>query len=145
MCYLFETKLEANRFVANSSYFKREYLGKLYLSDLDVNETRARGITASYWIGITYEGELVNDKRDGKGRYFERGPKGKYCSYNGDRVNDKYEGKGKLYNQYGELMYEGDFEKGKAEGKGKYYYESGVLQYEGDGYKEGNFKRVKRY
>ena len=48
LCYLFETKLEANRFVANSSYFKREYLGKLYLSDLGVNETRARGITASY-------------------------------------------------------------------------------------------------
>ena len=103
----------------------------------------------------TYEGELKNDLRDGKGKMtwkdgdvYEGDWKngkfdgfGKYYYNNGDRYegefkNDSCEGRGIYYYQSGD-RYEGDFKNWKSEGKGVYYYNSGDSS--GDKY-DGEFK-----
>jgi hypothetical protein len=73
-----------------------------------------------------YVGQVVNDKREGKGiRYWKNGDR-----YEGDYKNDKMEGKGIYYYKSGN-RYEGDWKNDKFEGKGIYYYSNGD-RYEGD-------------
>ena len=72
-----------------------------------------------------YEGQIVNNKKEGTGKFhYSNG-----TIYSGDWKNDIKEGKGidKIYN---EDKYEGDFTNDKREGKGIYYYHNGD-KYEG--------------
>ena len=68
-----------------------------------------------------YEGEFVNDKYEGKGKYnYEDG---KY--YIGEWKNGLRNGRGILYYKNGNILYEGDFVNDKFEGNGKYIWEDG--------------------
>ena len=70
-------------------------------------------VTKVYDDGV-YEGNLVDGKRTGKGKFtFSNGD-----VYEGDWVDDKMTGKGKITNADGDV-YEGDFVDGKFNGKGK--------------------------
>ena len=99
-----------------------------------------------------YEGEYVNDKFEGKGKYIYdeydeyyigewknglRNGKGRQyyenenIIYEGDWVNDKREGNGKYVFENGEY-YVGEFKNGLRNGKGQLYYKNGNIKYEGD-------------
>ena len=80
----------------------------------------------NYNNGDKYEGEFVNNVKEGKGIYlYENGDK-----YEGDFVQDKKEGYGVYYYKSGE-KYEGEFKNDKKHGFGKYYYLDGD-RYEGE-------------
>ena len=99
----------------------------------------------------SYEGEMVNDKKEGKGKLvFKNGEfyigkfkdnkfngKGVYyykknkIKYMGNFVQNHYEGEGTLYKRNGEY-YIGHFKKGKKNGKGCEYSKNKTLKYEGD-------------
>ena len=79
-----------------------------------------------YYDDGRYEGDVKNDKIEGKGiMYYNNGDR-----YEGDYKNDKKEGKGNYYWNDG-TRYEGDWKNGKREGKGIYYWNDGT-RYEGD-------------
>ena len=75
-----------------------------------------------YENGKYYSGQWLNDYRHGKGILFYKNDN---IKYDGEFANDKFEGKGKLYYKNGKIRYEGEFVNNKFEGKGKYIYESG--------------------
>ena len=70
---------------------------------------------------IKYEGDFVNDKLEGMGKYIYEN--GEY--YIGQFVKGLRHGKGIEYYKNNTIKYEGDYVKGKREGYGKYIYESG--------------------
>ena len=70
---------------------------------------------------IKYEGDFVNGKIEGEGKYFSEN--GEY--YIGQWSNGRQHGKGKMYYKNGNIRYEGDFINGKIEGEGKYISENG--------------------
>ena len=139
------------------------------------NETRKKNfgekiIPIINWInGISihyndqYEGEYVNGKFEGKGKYTYIS--GSY--YIGDWKNGKKNGKGKVYRKNGNLKIEGNFVDDKIEGygkwsfenndyyigeckndkingKGKEYYKNGNLKYEGN-YVDGKMEGYGKY
>ena len=80
-----------------------------------------------------YEGEMVDGKREGKGKfYFITGD-----YYEGDFKNNCKEGKGKYIYSANKDIYEGEFKGGKIHGKGKYTYEQGDIY-------DGEYKNEKR-
>ena len=85
---------------------------------------------------LLYDGELLNGKRNGKGKEFNNNGK---LIFEGTFENGKrWNGKGKEYNKEGELIFEGEYKEGKRwNGKGKEYNNEGELMFEGE-YKEGN-------
>ena len=79
-----------------------------------------------YDDGSVYEGEFVDGKRNGKGKYtYADG-----TVYEGDFIDGNFNGKGKYTFANGDV-YEGDFIDDKRTGKGKYTFANGTV-YEGD-------------
>ena len=69
----------------------------------------------------------MNGNRHGKGELcYKNGT----IKYEGDFLNDKSEGNGKYINENGEF-YIGQFLNGHKHGKGKLYYKNGTIKYEG--------------
>ena len=98
-------------------------------------------------FNIIFEGEYLNDKRNGKGvEYNKTGKirfKGEYL--NGKRWNGKgydrngtidfeiQDGKGEIKEYYyGKLVFEGEYINGERNGKGKEYDYEGEVKFEGD-------------
>ena len=80
-----------------------------------------------YEDGSYYKGELINGLRNGKGiDYYKNGKIG----YDGDFVNDKYEGNGKYIFENGEY-YIGEWSNGQRHGKGAMYLNNGYIKYAG--------------
>jgi hypothetical protein len=75
--------------------------------------------------GDIYEGEWLNNKANGEGKFIHKG-----IIYEGQWKNDKQNGHGKESWKDGSY-YEGDFVNGKKEGKGKFVWADGS-SYEGD-------------
>ena len=72
------------------------------------------------YLGKIYDGEWKNDLREGKGiEYWKDGEK-----YEGYFRNDERDGKGIYYYHDGD-RHEGDYRNGKKEGPGIYYYKNG--------------------
>jgi hypothetical protein len=89
-----------------------------------------------------YEGDIVDGKPHGKGKYYD---KHEEAFYTGDFVDGKMTGKGRYSAVTYEYRYEGDFVDGEFHGKGKLVDEGEV--YEGDffeGYFHGYGKRTYR-
>lgn len=78
----------------------------------------------------SYEGEIKDGKRAGKGAAYEAGRR----IYEGLFDRDLYQGMGKLYSpDTGGMIYEGEFEEGLYCGQGKRYEpDTGYLIYEGE-------------
>ena len=87
-----------------------------------------------------YDGELINDKREGKGIIlFKDGTK-----YEGEFINNKKEGKGIYYFNDG-TRYEGEFKNDILEGKGVYYFNNDEDRYEAKFIKEEITKNEEKY
>lgn len=86
-----------------------------------------------YADGFTYNGDLKDGVRDGKGRLvYSNG----VAFYEGDFVQGKLEGQGKYFDKNGYVLYEGGWLNNLPDGDGKWYYGDGTLKYEGQ-YKAG--------
>ena len=70
---------------------------------------------------IKYDGDFINDKFEGNGKYIWKN--GEY--YIGQWKNNLMNGKGIIYYKNGNIKYDGDFINDEYEGEGKYIYEDG--------------------
>ena len=68
-------------------------------------------------IGLVFEGEYLNGKRNGKWKEYDYDGK---LKFEGEYLNGKRHGKGKEY-YYNRLIFEGEYLNGKRHGKGKEY------------------------
>ena len=90
-----------------------------------------------YKNGIYYIGEMLNGIPHGKGIiYYKNGN----IKYDGEFVNGKFEGNGKYIYENGEY-YIGQWLNGNRHGKGIYYYKNGNIKYDGE-YVNGERKKV---
>ncbi len=112
--------------------------GKIYYGEWDnlTDKKHGRGIIL-YPDGTKYEGYLVNDKCNIKGKYTKNNEE----YYEGEWKDDKKEGDGVLYDMNG-YRYEGKFKNNKQNGYGVETWADGN-KFEGnfeDGVKKGNGK-----
>ena len=106
---LLQNKIDIN--LNNYKLFKGRYI--IYKEDGTVNEYD------SFNGQLIYEGEYLNDKRNGKGREYY--PNGK-LKFEGEYLNGKRTGNGKKYDKvYEFLNYDGEYLNGKKNGKGREY------------------------
>lgn len=91
----------------------------------DSNSKGTKGVVADGWHSLeyengTYEGYILNNKRNGKGKYTWKD--GNY--YEGDWVDDQKEGTGKFVWTTGDV-YAGEYKGDKREGVGEKIYSNG--------------------
>ncbi len=112
--------------VTSSSIKKITYPnGDIYEGEF-LNENR-NGMGKYFFAnGDVYEGEFLNGSRNGKGKYFWTNGE----IYEGDFVENKITGKGIFTRKNGDV-YEGDFVNSNRTGKGKLIFSNGEI-YEGD-------------
>ena len=65
---------------------------------------------------LIYEGGLLNGKKNGKGKEYDKDGK---LEYEGEYLNGEKNGKVKIYYNNGKLEYEGEYLNGEKNGKGK--------------------------
>ena len=102
-------------------------IAETIISTFHINEVY--NLTAIYVQNCangTYEGEMKNGKREGKGKFFFLNGD----LYEGEFKNDCKDIHGK-YTYSNKDIYEGDINKGEIDGKGKYTYVEGDI-YEGE-------------
>ena len=134
----------------------KEYSGR-YI----IYENKRKGkIYDAYQDILLYEGEILNGKKNGKGKEYELEYDYSYLIYEGEFLNGERKGKenfddelfiGKRYlwkkkdgyyefkegivyqyDTYGNLLFEGEYLNGKRNGKCKEYNEKGKLLFEGE-------------
>ena len=117
--------------------YLNKYIGKGYDANGNViyELINGNGKVKEYFDsgGLQFEGEILNGKRNGKGKEYS-------CDrlkYEGEYLNGKKHGFGKEYGAYEKLKYEGEFFNGKKHGKGKEYDLRGQIIFEGE-YLNGN-------
>ena len=114
----FKTNLILNKIVIKAS----QDINMIYDSQLvEINEKTLQELYDKFLnvIGNRYEGELINDKKEGFGCYYwYDGSK-----YEGYFKNDNREGFGKMFWENGQ-KYIGFWKDGNREGFGKYYFNS---------------------
>jgi len=96
--------------------------GKYYIGEVSNDKMHGKGILYYKDGKIEYDGNFINGKREGKGKYIWED--GSY--YIGQWSNNNMNGKGTAYNKDDTIQYEGDFVNGKKEGYGKFIYEDGL-------------------
>ena len=91
-------------------YVKNEYT---YTGEWKDNAKTGRGCEQYHITGDVYEGEFVNNEKEGKGKYTYKDG----TVYEGGFANSRYDGRGKMTWTDGR-KYIGEFRKGRIEGKG---------------------------
>ena len=102
----------------------KEYENGLYQGELVDDKREGKGIMY-YNCGDKYEGEYKNDEKEGKGVYISEG-----YTYEGEFKAGLRDGKGVIRYKTGD-KYDGDWVKDKYNGRGIYYFRDGS-KYEGD-------------
>ena len=103
--------------------------GQYYIGEEKNGKRNGKGILYSKDGIILYEGDWLEDQKNGKGKFFMKNT-GAYLL--GEFKNGKAEGKGKIINKDGIVVLEGYFINNKFNGKGIQHYDNGKLKYEGD-------------
>ena len=120
----YKGELKEGKFEGKGEIFvkdKSKYIGT-FMDDYP----NGNGILENYENSTKYNGDILNGKKEGKGKLeYKDG-----TIYEGDFKNDVYEGNGKLIFPNGR-KYEGEFHDGKIKGKGKFTWEDGKI-YEGE-------------
>ena len=93
---------------------------------------------------VSFEGEYINGKRNGKGKeYSILGYYGVYSkedifsklAFNGEYLNGKkWNGKWKEYHDDGKIRFDGEYVNGEINGKAKEYNTAGNLEFSGEYY-----------
>ena len=124
--------------------------GKYYIGEILNGKPHGKGIKYNKNGNIIYEGECINGKAEGNGKYiYEDGSfyigewkndlkhgkgieyyKNGNIKYDGYFIDGKYEGNGKYIDEDGEY-YIGEFKNGLCHGKGILYYKNGNIKYDG--------------
>ena len=123
--------------------------GYVYIGNVKGGMRQGKGICRDLEETFFYEGDWINDKEDGKGKYiytskdkyegeFQHGLRhgtGKYTYANGDVyegqwIDDLGHGKGELKEHDG-TVYNGDWVSGKVQGKGRMSWPNGDI-YDGE-------------
>ena len=111
--------------------------GDYYYGQWKNDKMNGKGILVLKGDRIKYEGEFVNNKFEGYGKYYFES--GKY--YIGQWLNDMQHGKGKIYDKNGKVILEGDFKYDHLDGIAKIFLSDGnyyIGQYkEGKAHNEG--------
>ena len=92
----------------NGKYIKGKYVyedDKYYIGEFKDNIPNGKGIKYYKNGNIKYEGDFINDKREGNGKYIYED--GEY--YIGEWKNNFRHGKGIMYYKNGNIKCEGDF------------------------------------
>jgi hypothetical protein len=125
--------------------------GDYYKGDIINGKANGKGILYYKEGKIKYEGNFINDKMEGYGKFYYKN--GRYyigqfkqnllngngklydingnIKYKGNFINNKFEGDGIYYSE-GCDYYIGPHKNGLRNGKGTLYYENGKIKYEGD-------------
>ena len=131
--YLFDNKLNGKQVINEK--------GDYYIGEYKDGKMHGKGTIFFKNGKIKYEGNFVNNKKEGMGKYFfEYGEyfikenSKKYYLSNGDYylgpwLNDKRYGIGKIFLKNGKVKYAGDFVNNKFEGNGMYIFEDGYYYY----------------
>ena len=127
----YQTKLKIN-----INNYKRESGKEIIYED--------KGILKEYILGVNhkellFEGEYLNDKRNGKGKEYIFGNE---LIFEGEYLNGKrWNGKGKEYNYNGKLEFEGEYLNGQK--NGKEFNEDGSLKLKVEHQSETTIKKRK--
>ena len=108
-----------------------DYKGNIIMGPFDNGIVTGKGMKYSYNNNALYKGDIVNDKKEGKGEEITN--EGVYSGY---FMNDKKNGKGKLINNISGDIYEGNFKDDLFDGEGHYIYKISGQEYTGE-YKNG--------
>ena len=108
-----------------------DYKGNIIMGPFDNGIVTGKGMKYSYINNALYKGDIVNDKKEGKGEEITN--EGIYSGY---FMNDKKNGKGKLINNISGDIYEGNFKDDLFDGEGHYIYKISGQEYTGE-YKNG--------
>ena len=108
-----------------------DYKGNILMGVFNKGLVSGKGMKYSYINNTLYKGDIINNKKEGKGEEITN-----ETIYNGDFFNDKKNGKGKLINNISGDIYEGNFKDDLFDGEGHYIYKISGQEYTGE-YKEG--------
>ena len=108
-----------------------DYKGNILMGVFSKEIVNGKGMKYSYINNTLYKGDIINNKKEGKGEEITN-----ETVYNGDFFNDKKNGKGKLINNISGDIYEGNFKDDLFDGEGHYIYKISGQEYTGE-YKEG--------
>ena len=108
-----------------------DYKGNIIMGPFDNGQVNGKGMKYNYMNNILYKGDLVMDKKEGKGEEITN-----ETIYNGYFVNDKKNGNGKMVNKISGDIYEGNFKDDLFDGEGHYIYKTSGQEYTGE-YKNG--------
>ena len=104
-----------------------DYKGTKIMGLFTNGQVNGKGVKYSYINNTLYKGDILNNKKEGKGEEISNENK-----YIGDFKNDKKNGKGKLINNINGDIYEGDFKDDLFEGEGHYIYKISGHEYKGE-------------
>ena len=108
-----------------------DYKGNILIGSFDNGKVNGKGMKYSYMNNSLYKGDIVNDKKEGKGEEITN-----ESIYTGYFMNDKKNGKGKMINNISGDIYEGNFKDDLFDGEGHYIYKISGQEYTGE-YKNG--------
>ena len=108
-----------------------DHKGDIIMGNFENGKVNGKGMKYSYINNILYKGDIVNDKKEGKGEEITN-----ETIYNGYFINDKKNGKGKMINNISGDIYEGNFKDDLFDGEGHYIYKISGQEYKGE-YKNG--------
>ena len=125
----------------------KKFIDEINYDELTINGNIWKGKGKDYYGeggNLVFEGEYLNGKRNGKGKYYYEDGK---VRHEGEYLNDGKNGKGNEYDRKGNLLFKGEYycderisgkeySNGKLRFKGEYLYNK---KYNGKGYdNEGN-------
>ena len=108
-----------------------DYKGNIIMGPFDNGQVNGKGMKYNYMNNTLYKGDIVMDKKEGKGEEITN-----ETIYNGYFINDKKNGNGKMVNKISGDIYEGNFKDDLFDGEGHYIYKTSGQEYTGE-YKNG--------
>ena len=108
-----------------------DFQGNILIGPFINGKITGKGVKFSYLNNIFYKGDIVQNKKEGKGE--EISSEG---NFSGNFVNDKKNGEGKMIFSLSGDIYEGNYKDDLFDGKGHYIWKISGQEYSGE-YKNG--------
>ena len=105
--------------------------GNILMGPFIYGEITGKGVKFSFIKNIFYKGDIVNNKKEGKGEEISN-----EGNFSGNFSNDKKNGEGKMIYSLSGDIYEGNYKEDLFDGEGHYIYKMSGQEYRGE-YKKG--------